>query len=60
MVLKEINSHKYKEADWEQVPDEDLWEDGELNEHQVDTKVLHHVMKEGDWIVIRRIDELNK
>ena len=65
MVLKEISPHKidwnkeakYKEADWEEVPDEDLWEDGELNEHQVGTKILHHVMKEGNWKLIRRIDE---
>ena len=42
---------------WEEIHDEDLWEDGELNEHQVGTKILHHVMKEGNWKLIRRIDE---
>ena len=58
MILKEI---EYKDSltkhDWEEVLDEDLWEDGELNEHQVGTKILHHVMKEGNWKLIRRIDE---
>ena len=57
MILKEI---EYKDSltkhDWEEVLDEDLWEDGELNEHQVGTKILHHVMKEGNWKLIRRID----
>ena len=60
MILKEI---EYKDSltkhDWEEVLDEDLWEDGELNEHQVGTKILHHVMKEGNWKLIRRIDGNN-
>tara|TARA_R110000824_G_scaffold284376_1_gene472658 strand:+ start:1775 stop:1948 length:174 start_codon:yes stop_codon:yes gene_type:complete len=55
MILKEI---EYKDSnteyDWEEVPQEELWEDGELNQHQVGTKILHHVMKEGNWKLIRR------
>tara|TARA_R100000008_G_scaffold8309_1_gene4361 strand:- start:722 stop:886 length:165 start_codon:yes stop_codon:yes gene_type:complete len=42
-------------TEWEEIPDEDLWEDGELNQHQVETKILHHVMKQGNWKLIRRI-----
>ena len=60
MILKEI---EYKDSltkhDWEEVPQEDLWEDGEINQHQVGTKILHHVMKEGNWKLIRRIDGNN-
>ena len=41
---------------WEEVLDEDLWEDGKLNEHQVGTKILYHVMQKGNWKLIRRID----
>ena len=57
MLLKKVKYPRMNEADWEEVLDEDLWEDGELNEHQVGTKILHHVMKEGNWKLIRRIDE---
>ena len=42
------------EHDWEEVPSEDLWEDGELNTAQVQHKILHHTFQEGDWIIIRR------
>ena len=52
MVLKEIKNHK--ESDWEEIPDEDLWEDGELSEHQVSSKIIYHTLKEGDWKLIRR------
>ena len=59
MLLKKVKYPRMNEADWEEVLDEDLWEDGELNEHQVGTKILHHVMKEGNWKLIRRIDGNN-
>ena len=57
MILKKVKYPRMNEADWEEVPQEDLWEDGELNEHQVGTKILHQVMKEGDWRLIRRIND---
>ena len=57
MIFKEV---KYKDSDskfdWEQVPQEDLWEDGELYAAEVQQKILFHVLDEGDWILIRRID----
>ena len=57
MLFKEV---KYKDSnskfDWEEVPQEDLWEDGELNLRDVEQKILLHVLDEGDWIITRRID----
>ena len=38
---------------WEEVPDEDLWEDGELNEYTVIEKVYQKVVREGVWKLIR-------
>ena len=55
MIFKEI-VHNYKEADHEEIPQEELWEDGELNETEVRCKVLYHTLDEGDWILVRRID----
>ena len=57
MIFKEIeykdNSSKF---DWEEVPQEELWEDGELSSTQVQHKILHHTMQQGDWILIRRVE----
>ena len=57
MKFKEIeykdNSSKF---DWEEVPQEELWEDGELSSTQVQHKILHHTMQQGDWILIRRVE----
>ena len=56
MIFKEIeykdNSSKF---DWEEVPQEDLWEDGELSSTQVQHKILHHTMQQGDWILVRKV-----
>ncbi len=60
MVYKEL---KNKEADftnhsyWEEVPDEDLWQDGELKLGEVFDKINYHLFVEGDWKLIRRKDE---
>ena len=65
MIFKKIASNVFKEVewkynktefDWEEIPQEDLWEDGELNAKQVEQKVIDNVMFTGDWIVIREID----
>ena len=55
MILKEI-VHTKKQADWEKIPQEELWEDGELNETEVRCKVLYHTLDEGDWILVRRAE----
>ena len=39
---------------WEEVPDEDLWEDGELDSAQVQHKIIKHIMQTGDWKLMRR------
>ena len=44
------------EHDHEEVPEEELWEDGELNSAQVQHKIIHRVMQTGDWIIIRELD----
>ena len=41
---------------WEEIPDEELWEDGELQWNEVMDKINYHVLKEGDWTLIRRIN----
>ena len=41
---------------WEEVPDEDLWEDGELNLEDVQSKVFRF-LDTGHYILIRRKDE---
>ena len=43
---------------WEDVPDEDLWEDGELKKDEVFDKINYHLFVEGDWKLMRRKDEL--
>ena len=55
MIFKEI-IHNYKEADHEEIPQEELWEDGELSSTEVQQKIIHHTFQLGDWILVRRID----
>ena len=46
-----------EQADHEEVPQEELWEDGELSSTEVQQKIIHHTFQLGDWILVRRIDE---
>jgi|TARA_R110002074_G_scaffold120750_2_gene254670 hypothetical protein len=39
---------------WEEVPDEDLWEDGEIDENGLTLKLFQQIITEGEWKVIRR------
>jgi len=60
MILKEIDyKHptNYENATHEEIPNEELWEDGEINLKQLEEKILYHVLEEGDWVVVRRINE---
>ena len=41
---------------YEEVPQEDLWEDGELSTTEVQHKILHRTFQQGDWILVRRIE----
>ena len=44
-------------AEWEEVPDEELWEDGEIDTLEVQHKIIKHTMQIGDWRLIRRIEK---
>ena len=39
----------------EEYPDEDLWEDGELNKMDVAMKLFVNIVSEGKWIVLRKL-----
>ena len=55
MLFKEIIQYN-KQATHEEIPDEELWEDGEIDELQVRNKIANRVLQLGDWKLIRRID----
>jgi len=44
-------------SNWELVPDEDLWEDGELTKIKVINKIIEKVFNKGEWLLIRRKDD---
>ena len=46
-----------KVIDLEEVPDEDLWEDGELKKDEVFDKINYHIFVKGDWKLMRRKDD---
>ena len=39
---------------WEEIPDEDLWQDGELDTQAVVFKMYSNVCRLGNWKLIRR------
>ena len=41
-------------AGWEEVPDEALWEDGEMSKKDVKEEIFWRVVTMGDWKLIRR------
>ena len=55
---KDALLHKLQdEADkWEEVPDEDLWQDGEIGAKEVSEIIFQRVVNTGDWKLIRRRD----
>ena len=42
---------------FEEVPDEDLWQDGEIGAKEVSEIIFQRVVNTGEWKIIRRIDE---
>ena len=60
MVFKEViwsgSDQEGDEVEYEEVPEEELWEDGELNSAQVQEKIIRHTMQQGDWMLVRSID----
>ena len=60
MILKEIDyKHPtdYENATHEEIQGEELWEDGEIRFVDLKEKIIYHVLQEGDWVVVRRINE---
>ena len=43
--------------DWEEVPDEVLWEDGEISNNTCMIKIYNNVVADGKWKLIRRKNE---
>lgn len=41
---------------YEEVPQEELWEDGELRRSDVIRKIIDKVLNEGHWKLVRRTD----
>ena len=35
----------------EEIPQEELWEDGKLSGTEVQQKIIHHTFQLGDWIL---------
>jgi hypothetical protein len=57
MIFKEVFCENDDgKADHEEIPEEELWEDGECRIDDVREKILYHTLQEGDWMIIRRID----
>ena len=60
MIFKEIewtpNINLPSKYDHEEVPQEELWEDGEIDENGLTLKLFQRIITEGDWIVIRRVE----
>lgn len=45
-------------TEWEEVPDEDLWEDGEVNnQKELLNKIAHHLLITGKWKLIREVEK---
>ena len=45
-----------EEHEFEEIEDEELYEDGEINDKQVKDKIFFHLFHTGEWKLIRRID----
>ena len=53
-ITKELDNLEEQLYLMEEVPDEDLWEDGELDEEQVAHNMYHRICEVGDWVIVRR------
>ena len=55
-IVDGVNLSKGKT--YEQVLDEDLWEDGEINtQKEVMYKIEHHLFITGKWILVREVSD---
>ena len=46
-----------KDDNWERVPDEDLWQDGEIGAKEVSEIIFQRVINTGEWKLMRRKDK---
>tara|TARA_B100001029_G_scaffold72704_1_gene59373 strand:+ start:456 stop:800 length:345 start_codon:yes stop_codon:yes gene_type:complete len=53
VLRDEIATLRQTWLDLEEVPDEDLWQDGELDAEQVMNHIYEHVIVKGDWKLMR-------
>jgi hypothetical protein len=61
---KDKRYHWWKDKDmgenidnWEEVPKEELWQDGEVDDEEVAWEMFKRVCEDGDWLLIRRIED---
>ena len=52
-ITKELDNLEDQLYLLEEVPDEDLWEDGELKKDEVFDKINYHLFVKGDWKLMR-------
>jgi hypothetical protein len=55
MIFKVVHNQDWG-ATHEEIPQEELWEDGELSNVEVQQKILNHTMHKGDWMLVRKVD----
>ena len=55
-IFKQIKYTPESKPTHEEVPQEELWEDGELSSTEVQQKIIHHTFQLGDWILVREVD----
>ena len=52
-TTKEIEEW-YNLNNWEEVPDEKLWEDGKISNNTCMIKIYNNVVVDGEWRLIRK------
>ena len=57
-ITKELDNLEEQLYLMEEVPDEDLWQDGELGAKEVGEIIFQRVVNTGDWKLMRRKNEL--
>ena len=40
--------------EWEEVPTEDLWQDGEITPNEMPHLLYENIIEEGKWKIVRR------
>ena len=55
-IVKVLKEYVMK-WDWEEIPHEELWEDGELMRHDVISKIVYRVLDRGDWKLMGERDK---